>query len=66
MQTTLYGVNAWDMPSDLWSFLLKQIGPTLDSRRLKYGIGIEGNGLELRRQLNLQYSGSDKLVQIAG
>ena len=63
---TIYGVNAWDLASDLWSFLLKQIGPTLYARRMKFGVDIEGNGQDLWRKLHSDVSGSDKLLQIAG
>ena len=33
---TIYGVNAWELSTDLWSFLLKQIGPTLYARRMTF------------------------------
>ena len=63
---TIFGVNAWDLATDFWSFLLKQIGPTLYARRMKFGANIEGNGLELWRKLYMEYHGSDELLQVAG
>ena len=62
----LFGVNAWQLSSDLWSFLLKWLGPTLYHRRMKMGHNIEGNGLELWRKLHSEFAGSDKLMQVAG
>ena len=64
--TTLFGVNASHLSADLWSFLLRWIGPQLYMRRTKMGLNIEGNGLELWRRIYSEYAGSDKLIQIAG
>ena len=47
---TWYDVPADQLSSDLWSFLLRWIGPTLYVRRTKMGINIEGNGFELWRK----------------
>ena len=63
---TLGGLNAAHLSADLWSFLLRWVGPTLYLRRTKMGINIEGNGLELWRKLFAEFEGSDKLIQIAG
>ena len=63
---TLFGVNAADLSSDVWSVLLRWIGPQLYMRRMKLSIDIEGNGLELWRKLFAQCHGSDDLLQIAG
>ena len=63
---TWHGVLASHLSADLWSFLLRWIGPTLYLRRTKMGQNIEGNGFELWRKLFLEYEGSDKLMQIAG
>ena len=52
--------------SDLWSFLLRWIGPSLYSRRTKFSPQIEGNGLELWRTLVSEYQGSDELIKMAG
>ena len=64
--THMCGVNGADLSADLWSFLLKWIGPTLYTRRMHIGLNIEGNGLELWRKLFTQYHGSDELLQVAG
>ena len=44
---TLCGVNAQSLSSDLWSFLLRWLGPTLYLRPTTMGAQIEGNGLEI-------------------
>ena len=62
----IFGVNAWALSSDLWSFLLRWLGPKLYQRRMRMGLAIEGNGLELWRKLHNDYSASDKLIQVAG
>ena len=62
----IQGVNAAQISSDLWSFLLRWIGPKLYLRRTKMSPGIEGNGLELWRKLFSEYQGSDELVRMAG
>ena len=61
-----FGVNGAQIASDLWSFLLRWIGPRLYLRRTKMSHGIEGNGLELWRKLFSEYQGSDELVRMAG
>ena len=50
---TWHGVPAHHLSADLWSFLLKWIGPTLYARRIKMELNIEGNGVELWRKLFL-------------
>ena len=62
----LFGVNAAALSTDLWSFLLRWIGPTLYLRRMKIAPNIEGNGLELWRKLFTEYQGSDVLLQVVG
>ena len=62
----LFGVDAASLSGDLWSFLLRWIGPTLYLRRTKMSPQIEGNGLELWRKLFTEYEGSDELVKMAG
>ena len=62
----LFGVNGMGLTNDLWSFLLRWIGPTLYLRRTRMGPSIEGNGLELWRRLFTEYQGSDELIKLAG
>ena len=63
---TLHGVNALALANDLWSVLLRWLGPVLYQRRTKMGPGHEGNGLELWRRLFAEDQGSDELVKLAG
>lgn len=62
---TLFGVKAFQLTSDLWSFLLRWIGPTLYLGRTKLSPQIEGNGLELWRRMFSEYEGSDELIRMA-
>ena len=59
-------VNGEQLSNDLWSFLLRWIGPNLYQRRTKLSQGIEGNGLELWRKLFTEYEGSGELLAPAG
>ena len=59
-------VKGFVLANDLWSFLLRWIGPTLYLRRTRMGPAIEGNGIELWRRLFTEYQGSDELVKLAG
>ena len=65
-RTTLFGVNGALLSNDLWSFLLRWIGPTLYLRRTRMGPSAEGNGIELWRRLFTEYQGSDELIKLAG
>ena len=56
---SLFNVNAWDLSQDLWSFLLRWIGPRLYQRRTRMGKQIEGNGLELWKKNHSETAGSD-------
>lgn len=63
---TVFGVNGLLLTNDLWSFLLRWIGPTLYLRRKRMGPAIEGNGIELWRRPVTECQGSDELVKLAG
>ena len=62
----MFGVEAERRAADLWSFLLRWIGPTLYLHRTKMQQNIPGNGFELWRKPVARYEGSDELVTMAG
>ena len=59
-------VTADHLSSDLWSFLLKWVGPNLYLRRTRIGSNIEGNGFELWRRFFTDVEGCCDLVKMAG
>ena len=63
---TFFGVSAHGLSSDLWSFLLRWLGPKLYPRRTRISLDVEGNGFELWRKLFSEYEGSDELINMAG
>ena len=62
----VFVVNGIHLASDIWSCLLRWVGPNMYIRRTILSPDIEGNGLELWRKLSSEYDGNDELVKMAG
>ena len=60
------GVNSWDIACHLETFLCSWISKSLKQRRKALCGNQPGNGLEMWRQLHLEYKGSGELISASG
>ena len=60
------GVNSWDIACHLEKFLCCWISKSLKQRRNALCGNQPGNGLEMWRQLHLEYKGSGELISASG
>lgn len=60
------GVNAWDIACHLETFLCSWVSKSLKQRRTALCGNQPGNGLEMWRQLHLEYKGSGELISASG
>ena len=66
LNSTVDGVNAWEVAEELEGFVFDFVDQHLYERRGQFTNGEPGNGFEAWRQLVLEYSGGSAIANVGG